>query len=70
VASSSASSSSMGGGPRILTEGQVFQTEVGHTLLLPCRTKDLGPMILLWKKGTRVLTAGEMKVSVKRNIVI
>ena len=49
-------------GPRITTEGQVVRTEVGQTLLLPCRTRDLGPMILLWKKGTRVLTAGEIKV--------
>ena len=27
-----------------------------------CRVKNLGPMILLWKKGTRVLTAGEMMI--------
>ena len=50
------------GTPRILTEGQVFRVEVGETLFLPCRVKDLGPMVLLWKKGNRVLTAGEMMV--------
>lgn len=48
--------------PQVITEGQVFRAEVGETLLLPCRTRNLGNMILLWKKGTRVLTAGVVKV--------
>lgn len=48
--------------PRITTEGQVFRVQLGETLLLPCAVKNLGPMVLLWKKGTRVLTAGNMKV--------
>ena len=49
--------------PQLLTEGQVFRVEVGETLLLPCRTRNLGNMVLLWKKGSRVLTAGTIKVS-------
>ena len=48
--------------PQILSEGQVFRAQVGDTLLLPCEVRDLGPMVLLWKKGTRVLTAGEMVI--------
>ena len=48
--------------PQLLTEGQVFRVEVGETLLLPCRTRNLGNMVLLWKKGSRVLTAGTIKV--------
>lgn len=48
--------------PRIQSQGEVFRAEVGDTLLLPCKVANLGPMILLWKKGTRVLTAGAMKV--------
>jgi len=40
----------------------VFRVELGKTLLLPCAVDDLGPMILLWKKGMRVLTAGATKV--------
>jgi hypothetical protein len=48
--------------PEILTEGQVFRVEMGQTLLLPCKTRNLGAMILLWKKGTRVLTAGSIQV--------
>ncbi len=34
-------------------------------MTLPCRVKDLGPLILLWKKGDRVLTAGA--IMVRRN---
>jgi len=49
--------------PEILTEPQVFRAGVGESLTLPCRVRNLGPMVLIWKKGTRVLTAGEMKVS-------
>ena len=49
--------------PQLLTEGQVFRVETGETLLLPCRTRNLGNMVLLWKKGSRVLTAGTIKVN-------
>ncbi len=48
--------------PELISEGQVFRVEVGETLLLPCRARNLGNMVLLWKKGTRVLTAGGMRV--------
>ena len=60
-----------GGGPvaqpQLLTEGQVFRVETGETLLLPCRTRNLGNMVLLWKKGSRVLTAGTIKVRLFSN---
>ena len=36
--------------------------EEGATLVLPCQVKDLNDLVLLWKKGSRVLTAGQMKV--------
>ena len=29
---------------------------------MPCQVRDLGPMILIWKQGTRVLTAGDLKI--------
>ena len=40
----------------------LHRTELGHVLTLPCSVKDLGDMVLLWKKGSRVLTAGSLKV--------
>ena len=36
--------------------------QVGETLTLPCRVENLGAMVLLWKKGHRVLTAGNIHV--------
>ena len=48
--------------PQILSQPEIFRAQLGDTVLLPCRVRDLGPMVLIWKKGTRVLTAGEMKV--------
>ena len=56
------STSSVNTNPVILSEGQVFRAEVGESIVLPCNIRNLGPMILLWKKGTRVLTAGKTKV--------
>ena len=32
------------------------------TAVLPCEVADLGEMVLLWKRGPRVIFAGEMKV--------
>ncbi len=48
--------------PKILTEGRLHRVKVGDTLLLPCDVRNLGPMVLLWKKGHRVLTAGGVVV--------
>ena len=48
--------------PRILSEPETFHAQIGDSLVLPCKVEDLGPMVLIWKKGTRVLTAGEMMV--------
>ncbi|CAB4059535.1 unnamed protein product [Lepeophtheirus salmonis] len=48
--------------PQVLSENQVFRARIGDTIMLPCEVDNLGPMILLWKKGTRVLTAGDMMV--------
>ena len=39
--------------PVMLSEASVFRTELGGTLTLPCAVKDLGPFILIWKKGNR-----------------
>ncbi len=56
--------------PKILTEPQTFNAQIGDSLVLPCKVEDLGPMILLWKKGTRVLTAGNMMVKRDDRVVL
>lgn len=48
--------------PKILSESETFHAQIGDSVVLPCEVQDLGPMVLIWKKGTRVLTAGEMMV--------
>ena len=37
---------------------QVVRLEAGHTARFPCSVTNLGPLVLIWKHGTRVLTAG------------
>jgi len=46
------------GDPIIISSGQIFKLEVGSTARFPCRVSNLGPLVLIWKHGTRVLTAG------------
>jgi len=48
--------------PEVLSKSETFNAQIGDTVILPCKVRNLGPMILLWKKGTRVLTAGEMMI--------
>ena len=56
--------------PKINTVGRLHRVQVGETLILPCDVSDLGPMILMWKKGHRVLTAGKMTVRRDRRITL
>ena len=56
--------------PRILSEGRVHRVKVGETLTLPCKVESLGPYVLMWKKGFRVLTAGKVLVKRDRRIAI
>uniref|UniRef100_T1GVA1 Ig-like domain-containing protein n=1 Tax=Megaselia scalaris TaxID=36166 RepID=T1GVA1_MEGSC len=34
-----------------------------ETIELPCKVQNLGSFVLLWRKGTSVLTAGHLKIS-------
>ena len=47
------SSPSLDPQPVMLSEASTIRSELGGTLTLPCRVKDLGPFILIWKKGNR-----------------
>jgi len=48
--------------PIIVTKGRTYKLEGGSRLTLPCQVKNLGPMVLIWKKEQRVLTAGELLI--------
>ena len=48
--------------PNILTSPGVFQSHVGSTIILPCNISGLGDLVLLWKQGSRIIFAGDIKV--------
>ena len=54
--------------PKILTEGRLHRVKVGDALTLACDVRNLGPMVLMWKKGHRVLTAGAIVVKRDKRI--
>ena len=41
---------------------QLFRAELGESLVLPCRVANLGEFVLMWKRNSRVLTAGNLVV--------
>ncbi|XP_067007023.1 lachesin [Anabrus simplex] len=49
--------------PRFLSRGQTFRAVIGDTLVLPCEVEDLGSYVLLWRRGSSVLTAASLMVT-------
>uniref|UniRef100_A0A1B6E7S8 Ig-like domain-containing protein n=1 Tax=Clastoptera arizonana TaxID=38151 RepID=A0A1B6E7S8_9HEMI len=51
-----------GGTPRFVSRGQTYRAVIGDTLVLPCEVEDLGNFVLLWRRGSSVLTADKIMV--------
>ncbi|CRK89239.1 CLUMA_CG002998, isoform A [Clunio marinus] len=49
--------------PKFITRGHLYKAVIGDTIILPCKVKDLGSYILLWRRGTSVLTAASLMVT-------
>ncbi|CAD7081255.1 unnamed protein product [Hermetia illucens] len=49
--------------PKFISRGHLYKAIIGETIELPCKVQNLGNFILLWRKGTAVLTAGHLKIS-------
>ncbi|XP_041565649.1 hemicentin-2 isoform X4 [Drosophila elegans] len=49
--------------PRFLSRGHTYRAVVGDTLVLPCQVENLGNFVLLWRRGTNVLTASNIMVT-------
>lgn len=49
--------------PQFITKGHLYRAVVGDTITLPCKVKNLGTYILLWRRGAAVLTAANLMVS-------
>ncbi|XP_017102054.2 protein amalgam isoform X1 [Drosophila bipectinata] len=60
---SSASSSLTAPQPRFMSRGHTYRAVVGDTLVLPCQVENLGNFVLLWRRGTNVLTASNIMVT-------
>ena len=48
--------------PVILTSEKVYKVQIGGEVKLECDVTNLGDMVLMWKQGRRVLTAGRLMV--------
>ncbi|XP_058447791.1 neurotrimin-like [Malaya genurostris] len=57
------SSSNNGLVPRFISRGHTYRAVVGDTLVLPCEVENLGTLVLLWRRGTNVLTASQLMVT-------
>ncbi|XP_044743694.1 lachesin-like isoform X2 [Chrysoperla carnea] len=49
--------------PRFVSHSQTFRAVIGDTLVLPCEVEHLGSFVLLWRRGSSVLTAGALMVT-------
>lgn len=49
--------------PKFLSRGHLYKVIVGETIELPCKVQNLGSYVLLWRKGSSVLTAGHLKIT-------
>ncbi|KAL5284998.1 hypothetical protein ACFFRR_006995 [Megaselia abdita] len=61
--SASTASSSQANQPRFLSRGHTYRAVVGDTLVLPCEVENIGPLVLLWRRGINVLTASNIMVT-------
>lgn len=48
--------------PQFLTKGQLYRATVGDSITLPCKVRNLGSFVLLWRRGASVLTAANLMV--------
>ncbi|XP_038115404.1 hemicentin-1 isoform X1 [Culex quinquefasciatus] len=49
--------------PRFTSRGHTYRAVVGDTLVLPCEVENLGTLVLLWRRGSNVLTASQLMVT-------
>lgn len=49
--------------PQFITKGHLYRAVVGDSITLPCKVKNLGSYILLWRRSANVLTAANLMVT-------
>ncbi|XP_059482890.1 lachesin isoform X2 [Neocloeon triangulifer] len=53
----------LGPAPRFISRGQTYRAVLGDTLVLPCEIQNVGNFVVLWRRGSSVLTAREIMVT-------
>jgi len=48
--------------PQLTNEGMVIKVREGDSVTFPCRTSNLEDFVVLWRKGSRVIFAGPIRV--------
>ncbi|XP_065202875.1 roundabout homolog 1-like isoform X1 [Planococcus citri] len=48
--------------PKFTSRGQTFRVVLGDTLVLPCEVQDLGTFVILWRRGSTVITAATLMI--------
>lgn len=56
-------SSSSPGLPKITSRGETVRVAIGERVVLPCQVSNLGSYVLVWQKGSDVLTAKSIMVT-------
>ncbi|XP_063708471.1 limbic system-associated membrane protein [Culicoides brevitarsis] len=49
--------------PKFVSRGHLYKAIIGDTIILPCKVQDLGSYILLWRRGSSVLTAATLMIT-------
>uniref|UniRef100_A0A1B0DM56 Ig-like domain-containing protein n=1 Tax=Phlebotomus papatasi TaxID=29031 RepID=A0A1B0DM56_PHLPP len=49
--------------PKFISRGNLYKVTTGDTVTLPCRVQNLGTFVLLWRRGSSVLTAGPLMIT-------
>ncbi|XP_057669809.1 opioid-binding protein/cell adhesion molecule-like [Diorhabda carinulata] len=56
------------GSPRFISRGNTFKVVTGDTVVLPCEIQNLGPFVIVWKRGTTLVSAGQQLISMDPRI--
>ncbi|XP_063916510.1 MAM domain-containing glycosylphosphatidylinositol anchor protein 2-like [Zophobas morio] len=49
--------------PRFVSRANTFRVVIGDTIVLPCEVQNLGSLVIVWKRGITLLTAGQQKIT-------
>ncbi|XP_044727881.1 limbic system-associated membrane protein-like [Chrysoperla carnea] len=49
--------------PKFLSTSRTYRLVIGDTVILPCEVQNLGNYVLVWRKGSTLLSAGNIMVT-------